>query len=226
MSPARHREMERFEAKLVGDEFRREMRKYRQDEYEYESEEEYDFEDRRERNYDKNKPLENLAKSTEKFLKQITGLGTSQYRPNNPRRKYRMAPPERRERNEGWYGNGNNRPAGEFESRAGSFNSSPAVRGFEEQGPIPPPQYYGANRGSTYYERNPRDPRSSSEMPSASRAVRSFNPGERRGQGSHGPRYRMERQFNGDFKSVPAYEDNDDDFYNNRAADSEVGRIW
>jgi hypothetical protein len=251
ISPARRREMERmerFEAKLVGDEFRREMRKYRQDEYEFDPE--YDEE---ERSYDKNKPLQNLAKGTEKFLKQITGLGTSQYRPKSPRKRYRMAPPERREENYrmapperreenyrmappgreenfGWYQNTNNRPANEFESRSGSFNASPAIRTFEEQRPIPPsmppPQYYGTNRGSTYYERGPKSSRRSSEMPSASRAVRSFNENERRGPQSNGPRMRMKKQFNGEFKAVPEYEQNDDEYYDNPAARSEIGRGW
>lgn len=212
MSPQRRREMERFQAKLVGEEFRREMRKFRRDEndfdprrnrYDFDDDDDGDYESR----YNRNEPLKNLAKGTEKFLKQLTGMGRSQYRPSNPRKRYRMAPPERRQSNFGWFQQGryrnagNLRPADEFGSKAGSFNSSPAIRSFEEQDPIPPPSYYGTNRGDAYYGR---------------------------GRRSSGPRYRMERQFSGEYKSVPVYDDDDDEdnFYNNRAANSEVGRIW
>lgn len=200
----RRREEERYNAKRLGNEFRREIRKYRRGDFALYDGEAYDREATKD-------PLKKLAKETEKFLRQVTGLGRSDKKAprDNPRRDdmvYRRNPPM---------------DDFHFERTGETFNSSPAIRSFETQQPRPP------SRG--YY--NQPGPRPSY---SASRSVQSFT-GESRprrpkpyavlGQ----PQYRMERQFNGDYRQVPAYDDdyddNNDDFFSNPSTRQGYRRI-
>jgi hypothetical protein len=189
----RRREYERYNPRRLGNEFRREIRKYKRGDYAL-----YDGEDPvydRETTKD---PLKKLAKETEKFLRQVTGLGRSNKRESRDDMRrddviYRRNPIQ-------------DEP---FERIGETFNSSPAIRSFETQQPRLPPRYY-----------NEPGPRPSY---SASRSVQSFT-GENRprrpkpyavlGQ----PQYRMERQFNGDYRQVPVYDndyDDNDDFFSN-----------
>lgn len=190
----RRREDEEYDTRRLGNEFRREIRKYKRGDYAvYEAEDPmYEREATRD-------PLKKLAKETEKFLRQVTGLGGigKKASRDNARRDdvvYRRNPP----------------PVEPFE-RLGEpfFNSSPAIRSFETQQSRPPTRYY-----------NEPGPRPSY---SASRSVQSFR-GENRprrpkpyavlGQ----PQYRMERQFNGEYRQVPVYDndyDDNDDYLSN-----------
>lgn len=204
------RDMERFRPDRVGDEMRMEMRKYKQDDFFMGGEEDLYYEEERRRDAN---PIAKLVKDTEKFLQRVTG-GRRSPRPP-PRREpdfgyldgpgpgyeFRRMPEERMP------------GGGEVRSIAGSFNSSPAIRSFEAQKPYLPPGYY------------PEEPRTN-DRPSfqASRAAQSFSSGTRERYRRQQTPYRMERQFNGDFRSVPVYDD--DDYYRgNPAASSEVRRI-
>ena len=202
-------DMAGFKPKLFND-MGREMQKYRQDFYFMDDADDYyDQPERKEAN-----PLKRLAKETEKVLRRITGSGGG----------HRMAPPRTREHRDAEF---RSYPAAEHEFRnmaadedyrsiSGSFNSSPAIRSFEAQKPHPPPGYY------------PEEP-ITSNRPSfaASPAAQSFSrrrPSRLQQYRDQQPRYRMERQFNGDYRSVRGYDD-DDGAYGNPAANSEVGRI-
>lgn len=199
MPPSRSRETERFEPKNVGNEFRREMRKYKRGDFELYTGEDtiYDSDDRKD-------PLKKLAKETEKFLRQVTGFGGG----------YKMVSRENKQRDMEYRRN----PAADYEfDSVGAYNTPPPVRSYEVQQPLrPPPSSYEETGRPSY---------------SASRSVQSFSGENKRrrpkpyavlGQ----PRYRMERQFNGDYRQVPVYgDDSDDDSYSNPSARSEYGRI-
>lgn len=189
----RRMEEEKYNAQRLGNEFRREIRKYKRGDFAL-----YDGEDPMYDRESTKDPLQKLAKETEKFLRQVTGWGGSEKRRSrdNARRDdaaYRRNPAV----------------DGQFERMGETFNSSPAMRSFDSQQGRPPLRYSN--------EPGPRPPYSSS------RSVQSFT-GENRprrpkpyavlGQ----PQYRMERQFNGDYRQVPVNDidyDGNDDFFSN-----------
>mmetsp|Transcript_4286 Transcript_4286/g.11962 ORF Transcript_4286/g.11962 Transcript_4286/m.11962 type:complete len:412 (+) Transcript_4286:131-1366(+) len=186
----RRREVERYNTKRLGNEFRREIRKYKRGDYALYDDENYDRETAKD-------PLKKLAKETEKFFRQVLGGNDKKRSRDNARREDVVYRPD---------------PAMDdfpFERIGETFNSSPAIRSFETQQSRRPPRYY-----------NEPGPRPSY---SASRSVQSFR-GENRprrpkpyavlGQ----PQYRMERQFNGEYRQVPVYDndyDDNDDFFSN-----------
>jgi len=186
----RRREAEMYNAPRIGNEFRREIRKYKRGDFAlYEGEDPtYDRETSRD-------PLKKLAKETEKFLRQVTGLGGSGKKASRDKARrddavYRYDPVV-------------DDPFGRI---GDTLNSSPAVRSFETQQPRPPSRYFNAP--------GPRPPYSST------RSVQSF-PGENRPRRAKPyavlgqPQYRMERQFNGDYRQVPVYDNDNDDFFSN-----------
>lgn len=151
-----------LDPRFVGDEFRREMRKYRRDDFDdYRDEgENFGFDARR----DRKGPLETLAKEAEKVIKSVTSVGGPYSRQERRQRKRDMGylrraatgrdmmyppvpPPAQDMRYDNYYRGGGDRSSDNRDGNtAGSFASSKAVRSFEQQqgsgyyGPRPPYQ--------------------------------------------------------------------------------------
>ena len=179
--------------RYVGDEFRREMRKYRRDDYDPYQEPEDMYFDKGSRR-DRDGPLETLAKEAEKVIKSVTNIGGPYSRNERRQRKRDMGylrraaserdmmyppppPPDMRYNNNN---NINNYYPEERRSRnsdlrdgniAGSFDSSRAVRSFEQPrsggyypGPRPPYQSRRPYDGSRYSNDNYDNPAARSEQ--------------------------------------------------------------
>lgn len=168
---ARRREVD---PRFVGDEFRREMRKYRRDDYDdyYEEDEEYFYDDGR----DRGDPLKTLAKEAEKVIKSVTSVGGPYTRKDRRQRKRDMnylrrasaggprndmmypppPPPDMRYGGNFYGGEGRRRVSDDRDGNvAGSYASSKAVRSFEQQGNGyygPRPPYQGRQYGSSRYQ--------------------------------------------------------------------------